>query len=511
MIATLRSKLLASRCSRLPPPASEQGLTLVEVLVATIVLATGIVGTFGMLNTSAKTSAQTHDREGAVSLAREILEDARTIPFAQLSQSSVAKELQAMEGLENATPGETWHIVRSGSETQKSTTYAVEVSECSIDDPKDGLAQTDEIPASERSSFCEEHKGDEEWKAGDGTDANPVDLKRVTVDVSWAAYGRSSNVHQATMISSAGEATGLSVSELKLSGTSPASEFGSATQPVIDNSAVEALTFSVSSPAGTSAIRWSLEGVGQSSAGVHESETEWKFTWQPISGLSDGTYQVSAQAVDATGVLGPPVSISVTLIRGVPKAPENFIGGFNNVYSAGSLTEVAELQWKANPERNVIGYRVFRPDGSEACPGGGELSLSTSCIDFTPPSPSASESGRTYEVVALYRNAQGVVSEGWPASHTLPAGPPAGPDAPTELTLTHNSDGSVTLTWSAPEKGEPVSFYRIYRGSTNYTSRYDTAFTTSYTDTDAVGTHEYWVTAVGANLAESPFLGPVSG
>jgi hypothetical protein len=34
---------------------------------------------------------------------------------------------------------------------------------------------------------------------------------------------------------------------------------------------------------------------------------------------------------------------------------------------------------------------------------------------------------------------------------------------------------------------------------------------TSYTDTDAVTTHQYWVTAVSANLTESPFLGPVSG
>jgi hypothetical protein len=59
-----------------------------------------------------------------------------------------------------------------------------------------------------------------------------------------------------------------------------------------------------------------------------------------------------------------------------------------------------------------------------------------------------------------------------------------------------------------------VAFYRIYRGSTDYTSRYDvtpSGETTTYTDTNATVTHTYWVTAASSSLTESPFLGPVSG
>ena len=75
--------------------------------------------------------------------------------------------------------------------------------------------------------------------------------------------------------------------------------------------------------------------------------------------MSDGTYHVAVQAIDATGIYGPPTSISVTLIRGVPSAPKVTYGGFNEVLVSGVKTKVAELQWQANSERNVIGYRVY--------------------------------------------------------------------------------------------------------------------------------------------------------
>jgi hypothetical protein len=67
------------------------------------------------------------------------------------------------------------------------------------------------------------------------------------------------------------------------------------------------------------------------------------------------------------------------------------------------------------------------------------------------------------------------------------------------------------LKWEAPKSGTAPSFYRIYRGSTDYTSRYGETTSTEYKDTDATSTHAYWVTAVSSNLTESTFLGPVTG
>lgn len=490
----------------------EAGLTLIEVLAATLVLAVGIAGTFGLINTSAKTSAQTHDREGAVSLAREILEDAHTIPFAQLTPSTVVEKLQEMNGLKNSSSGSTWQITRGSAEglggtTRAGVTYTVTAKECSIDSPTDGLAKTSELTAAdEASTFCEKHEGNEEWKTGDKVDPAPVDFKRITVKVSWSAptsSKRSPYVEQITLLNAAGEPTGLSTSELKLVPLPNPYPSSSVTAPVITE-AVKELTFSVNAPEGASALRWSLEGATQSPAPTLKEGTTWTFKWK-IEGLSDGTYEVSAQAITSTGVLGPPITIPVTLIRGEPSEPKGVKGGFNEVYVSGSLQRVVELEWEANSERNVIGYRVSHA-GSEVCPGGGALSLTTSCIEH--PTAYASGSTPTYTVAALYTNEKKEIVEGKKKSFTL--GTPEKLTAPTGLKAEKQADGSVLLKWN-PVAG--VAFYRIYRGSTNYTSRYDTASAseTSYIDTEASVAHTYWVTAVSSTMTESPFKESVTG
>src|SRR5690349_16326661 len=77
----------------------DAGFTLLEVLIAAVVLMIGLMGLFGLLDISVKAGASTRAREGATSPAREIVEDARTIPYAQLSPTSTEGQLQAMNGL----------------------------------------------------------------------------------------------------------------------------------------------------------------------------------------------------------------------------------------------------------------------------------------------------------------------------------------------------------------------------------------------------------------------------
>jgi type II secretory pathway pseudopilin PulG len=483
----------------------EAGFTLIEVLMAAVVLVVGITALFGLLDSSVKATYQTRAREGATNLARQVLEDAHTIPYAQLSPSAITGQLQAMNGLADSSSAAGWQI------QQRGITYTVTVSECSIDDPKDGAGVHD-------ATFCEEGGG-AAWKAGETADAQPADLKRITVSVKWVAQGRTPVVSQTQTISAAGEAIGLSATNLRLL-TPSVSE---PTAPVIVAEPVsKTLVFTATGPTGTSGMSWSLDGNRQSPAPTLKEGTTWTFSWV-ISGLSDGTYKVTVQAINSTGVVGPPFSISVTLIRGAPAAPTVIAGGFNTINVSGTPKKVAEIQWHANAERNVIGYRVYNPSKQLVCPEStATFSLALSCIDFNPPSPTAAN--LKYTVVALYRqNVPGkeelspTVSESPAGTFTLAGGepPPAGPAVPTSpLTLVHNADGSVTLNWAAPKSGASVAFYRIYRGSTDYTSRYDvtgSGATTTYTDTDAVGSHSYWVTAVSSNLTESPFLGPVTG
>jgi Tfp pilus assembly protein PilV len=503
-----------ARASRGPLPTapvrrrSDAGFTIIEVLIAAVVMIVGVMSLFALLDDSVRTVAATRAREGATNLARAIIEDAHTISYAQLSPSSIESQLQTMKGLADASGEAGWQIVRNG------VTYTVTATDCSIDDPKDGYGKHD-------STFCSDSST--EYNGTGTLDTQPADLKRVTVEVKWKAKGRSPVVRQVATFTAAGEATGLSASGLQLA--FPALEHPTA--PVVETPLITELTFNVTAPASATRVDWAVDGARQPTSATLEekSETLWKFNW-PIGGLSDGAYQITAQAVNATGVIGPPISIIVTLIRGAPNAPSGLNAGYNTVYVKGKPHLVVELEWHANSERNVLGYRVYKPLASEpfkelTCPPSlSEQSLNLSCIDFNPPKPTAKN--LTYEVAAIYHPGTG----GQALSEELKAGPfasfnvtggeplPEGPNAPPKLELKKNEDGSVTLTWEKPTSGPTVSFYRIYRGTTNYTGRYavtGSGASTTYTDTNAETAHEYWVTAVGEHLTESSFTGPVSG
>jgi type II secretory pathway pseudopilin PulG len=485
----------------------EDGFTLFETLIAAVVLIVGLTSLFGLLDTSLKASSATRAREGATNLAREILEDARTIPYGQISPPDIVKELQGMHGLANESGGATWQISRRG------TTYTIKASECAIDDPKNGWGK--HINFFNENPFCND-PGEKEWVASEAAegkteDPHPENLKRITVDVTWTATGRSPDVHEVSTLSAAGEAPGLTAGNLRLE-----TPFES-TKPVISEQPISnTLTFAITSPAATTAMRWSLEGIAQTPPPVKKGETTtWNFSWSiPYPAVSDGTYQISVQAIDATGVTGPPVSISVTLVRGKPVAPAELRGGLNEVYEGGAKKTVAELQWRANSERNVLGYRIYNSKKELVCPKlEATLSTATSCIDLNPLLPSTSS--LPYTAVALYRDANGVVQQGAEATVAVPGEPIVKPKQPSELEAKKSLlDGSVTLTWPASTGSPAAAFYRIYRGSKNYTSRYDVATGSgepvTYIDTDAAVEHTYWVTAVTANLTESEPIGPVT-
>lgn len=495
-----------------PPPGSggaparsllrqEGGFTLLETLVAAVVLVVGLMTLFGLLDTSLKATAATRAREGATNLARQILEDARTIPYARLAPSAIQTELQEMHGLADASSASGWQVVQRG------VTYTITVSECSIDDPKDGYGAHES--AFKENPFC----SDSTVPSGTTlTDSQPEDLKRIAVDVRWPAAGRNPDVHQVETLTAAGAAPGLSASGLRLE---KGQYVGKETEPVVKSSTAT-LKFEVSAPSSTSAMKWSVEGVVQPSAPVQKSgTTTWTFSWSmPLALVSDGTYHISAQAVDATGVVGPPVILPVTLLRGAPAAVSGLKGGFNEVYVKGNKKQqVVELEWKANTERNVIGYRVYDPSGELVCPeSAATLSLSLSCIDFK--TSSLLSSSLTFTAYALYReySAEGLpagIGQGAPGTITIKNTAEA-PSPPEELKAEELSSGSVRLTWKAPKTTkQAVSFYRIYRGSTEYTSRYGVSESLEFIDTDATTKHLYWVTAVGSGLAESEPLGPV--
>jgi type II secretory pathway pseudopilin PulG len=504
-----RSSCTSSRAPR-PEVARRRGIrlrgndgfTLFETLIASVVLIVGLTALLGLLDVSVKAAAATRAREGATSLTREVLEDARTLAYAQISPTSIVGELQAMNGLKNESGGATWQIKRGG------VTYTVAVKECAIDDPKDGFGL--HIVGGE-NVFC---KDPGEAEANPPVDSAPEDFKRITAEVTWVAKGRKPSVKQVETLTAAGEAPGLSASQLKL--FEPKVE--APTAPVIIAQPSEnKLVFSVQSPVGTKAMEWALDGVRQSNEPTLFKGTEWRFSWSiPLNEVSDGAYQVSVQAVDTTGVYGPPISITVTLIRSVPAAPKITYAGFNEIYVSGTKTQVVELQWQPNTERNVIGYRVYDPEKELVCPKEeATLSLEPSCIDFlnSPKSPNLTSPNLTYSVVALYRPAVGellsntAIAQGPAGTFTL-SKTPLMPVTIGVIEAEKTPEGATTLHWTEVEGAPPVAFYRIYRDSKNYTGRYAAVSpaTKTFTDTNAATEHEYWVTAVSETMTETPLL-----
>lgn len=476
---------------------AEGGFTLIEALVAATVLVVGLITAASILVIATHSDASVRAREGAVTLARQVTEDARSLDYSQISSSTITSSLQAMPGLANTSSGSNWTVTRGPTGDQ--VTYTIAASVASLND-----AKVD-------------------------TSGATTDVKQVTVTVSWNTFnGKTHSYSETTTMTAAGQDPGLIASALQLN--SPTSGYaGSATAPVIITS-IASLKFQVSAPSATSAIVWTLNG-GKATSWAGSTPTSgnpWISSAWSLSGVSDGTYTIGAQAEDANGVLGPAVTIPVRLIRNVPAAPTVTNYGFNsNLMVNGQPTTEAEVQWASNSELNVVGYQVTSQTTSSTCQTS-TTSFSptgcsnwwcfspTACTDLNSPSDS---SDQFYNVQALYYDSNNVLRAGTATTVKIPDGTPSPPgQVPlVNLQAVTQPDNTAILTWTPPVGGTTVSFYRIYRDGDNYSNRYDTvaastcSVTCTYHDTNRTTGHDYYITAVSSKLAESAATGPVNG
>ena len=415
--------------------AEEDGFTIVEALVASVVLVVGLLTAFSVLAVADHASATVRAREGGVALARQIDEDVRSLDYSQISSSSVVSSLQAMPGLANSSSGSTWTVLRGPTGNQ--TTYTITVTVNSFNDAYD-------------------------------TSGSTSDVKQVAVTVSWKTFqGKTSQYTETTTLTAAGQDPGLIVSNLAL--YSPSSGYsGTSSAPVITSSSTTSLQFSVTAPTGTTAIVWTLNGGKQSSwAGSSPSGgTTWTSAAWSLSGVSDGTYTIGAQAEDSNGVDGPAVTIPVRLIRNVPSAPSVTNYGFNsNLRVNENPTTEAELQWSANPELNVIGYQVTSPTGS-TCQTITTSFSSTSCANWWCSSPMAcvdlnspavNASNLSYRVQALYYDVNNILRAGGSTTVTIASGTPSPPPgALVSMTVVGQPDDTAILTWTPSTGGTAV-------------------------------------------------------
>src|SRR5919112_1542856 len=143
---------------------AEAGFTLIEVMVAAMLLVVGVLGALAMTSTASERTASTKAREGATNLAREVLEQTDSLAYRLVEPTTVVGQLQAKAGLAPASGSGGWTVVRRG------IAYGVSVSVCYVDTPADGLG-------AHGADFCAGSAGT--------ADTQPVDLKRATVRVSW--------------------------------------------------------------------------------------------------------------------------------------------------------------------------------------------------------------------------------------------------------------------------------------------------------------------------------------
>ena len=110
----------------------ERGMTLVEVMIAMVILLVGVLGTLTLVQGSMSSTSRTTAREQATNLARDLVERSRQVGYEDLASTSAAATLAGTLSDATAPSGLTFDVDR------RNATYNVRVTACSIDDPTDG-------------------------------------------------------------------------------------------------------------------------------------------------------------------------------------------------------------------------------------------------------------------------------------------------------------------------------------------------------------------------------------
>lgn len=527
------------------PANPDDGFTLIEVLVASVVLVSGMLAVLTTVIQAQVTTHANQARTNANALVREAVEGARSVPYEQLVSPTLVSTLQGRAGLGDdqlQTPG--WQIRRGG------ITYTVSAGACVTDDPRDGIGPhapgtfcasgaaaaapgacstllgaeaTVGLPGAGATAGAVAGLGDCGLDVdfdgqvdglldaqgtvcvgscdAPGVDRNPADARRIVVLVRWERGQGARYVLQAATAANPG-----------LSGAPVITSMSSSTSLPVTGASVTSVDVAAGTSAPAQTVAAYIDGTHKGAA--TGSGTSWTFSW-PLGSVSagstpsagevvDGGYLLGLKAFDQYAQFGQSRALTVVVNRRAPYPPQGLEVGRNGT--------TVELQWEPGAERDIELYRGMRATATGwtvVC----ETKAAT-CRDENPPAFGTP----SYTVRAVDRDPAGSLREGAAATtRTVPL-VNSPPPAPTNLVATSTS-GTTVLTWSAPASGDPdigdaIGHYRIYRDGIAYADRYDRtadASQTTWTDTQVNGqTHTYSVTAVDGNLAESPRLGPVT-
>lgn len=493
-------------------PEGERGFTLVEVLVAILVLLVGVLGVVSMVEGANAVTSKTKAREGGTNVARSIIEVSRSIRYSDLTATELLDALTSRPGLADVKPGVTGHQIKS-----RNVEYETTLTVCSLDDPQDGLgSHTGPV------AYC----ADSDVPAvGVNTDRNPDDYKRVRVTLTWSTRQVTHSITQTSAIINPVGGLGPSVTSLVPTNVANVDPI------TLTTVAQNKIDFHVTTSKAAEGVKWSVGGEPKGTA--TGSSINWDFTWNldkpdgtPL--YHDCTYVVQADAFDSQDRAGTPRARTVILNRRIPVAPQDVGGGRNG--SNGFV----DLQWVQNPECDVKGYRVYRSstDGvlGSAITCIGETTNITEgikCLDDPP------AGWQFYTVVALdLPTGSSTPREGNPSTQIAVGDPSGRPPEPTGVSLCVGDGstacvdaggdaapvGMVVVSWNPSTDPDGIQFYRIYRDGTGFANRYDDFFPSAtapgyawFEFDSSGGPHTYYVSAVDGTFTESVLSAGVTG
>jgi type IV pilus assembly protein PilV len=117
-----------------PGAGREDGFTIIEVMVAMVIMLVGVLGTLTIIQGSMSSSNRTNAREQGTNLARDLVERTRQAAYTSVTTAQAPATLRATlpASQVGALSGDTFSVTRRG------VTYTAKVTACSIDDPTDG-------------------------------------------------------------------------------------------------------------------------------------------------------------------------------------------------------------------------------------------------------------------------------------------------------------------------------------------------------------------------------------
>lgn len=517
----------------------DDGFTLIEILVAIVVILVGVLGTVALMDRASGQTSATKARQTANALMRDIIETAQGVPYTQLTTAQVKTTLQANGFPDDVAGGSTWEIKRNN------ITFTMTATACIVDDPSDGRA---DHPAG--AGYCSDSP------AGTG-DPNGDDYRRVTLNA-ISPEGLTPGLTQTTVVGSnritnpggtgpgGGTATSNEIREVKIttptlySGqVAPCNNNGSCTFPIGTSTSVapKSVTFKTTTAYTAEKVVYAVDG--QTMATLSGPATTFNWTWNMPDAQPDGNYVVTAQIFDAAGTTAvtSPSPLVVTVNRYIPDhtafAPT--AAGRNPLF--GNVPEIETYPTagtSARVDRDVTGFLAVRlVNGFFDATACQTFSPTVrACLDETGPSCCANV--LTYRITPTGANPDGSLQTSGITSASADVNLPNNrPSQPTGGTANRNGT-TVTLSWTNPtgsgdpNSGDCIDFYRIYRKDQNdatsfeYTDRIErttygnpvapcgadaTEVTNSITlyEEDA-NPKKYRITAVDTHLAESTRL-----